>query len=101
MIQSQMIFLSLPPPQKKMHVNDPAYYEEYYQTQLNQREWKYEMRRQMQEILPGLYIGPFQAAKDLQELKAQEITHILILKDVQESHLLREVFPGQFTYQSM
>ena len=85
--------------QQEQQTKDPAYYDDYYQSQ--SQEWRYEMRREMQEILPGLFIGPFQVAKDVQALQASGITHILILRDLRESHLLRELFPTNFVYHSM
>ena len=34
---------------------------------------------QLQEILPGLYLGPYGAAKDLPTLHAHRVTHILVI----------------------
>jgi len=34
------------------------------------------MRRNCQEILPGLFLGPFIASKSLEVLQALEITHM-------------------------
>lgn len=39
-------------------------------------EWKYEMRRECQEILPSLYLGPFQVSKNLDILQSMSITHM-------------------------
>lgn len=37
---------------------------------------RYEMRREAQEILPGLYLGPFMASKSMETLKKLNITHM-------------------------
>jgi hypothetical protein len=37
---------------------------------------RYEMRRECQEILPGLLLGPFQASKSLELLQGLQITHM-------------------------
>jgi serine/threonine/tyrosine-interacting protein len=39
-------------------------------------EWRYEMRRECQEILPGLFLGPFVASKSLETLQSLNITHM-------------------------
>ena len=68
---------------------------------LEYQEWKYEYRRLMQEIIPGLFLGPFIAAKDFTNLKNNGITHILILRDLQESKMIREMYPNEFIYHSI
>ncbi|KAJ3341380.1 hypothetical protein HDU93_005016 [Gonapodya sp. JEL0774] len=61
-------------------------------------EWRYEMRRDMQEIIPGLFVGPHAASKNLDSLRANGITHIIVVRDDEERHILRPHFPGQFVY---
>ncbi|PSS06832.1 hypothetical protein PHLCEN_2v3551 [Hermanssonia centrifuga] len=39
-------------------------------------EWTYEMRREPQEIIPGLLLGPLQASKSLETLQSLGITHM-------------------------
>ncbi|KAJ3204800.1 hypothetical protein HK099_001020 [Clydaea vesicula] len=39
------------------------------------------MRRSMQEIIPKLWLGPFNCSKDFNALKRANITHILIVRD--------------------
>ena len=39
---------------------------------------RYEMRRECQEILPGLLLGPFVASKSLETLKEHGITHMCV-----------------------
>ncbi|XP_076682265.1 serine/threonine/tyrosine-interacting protein isoform X2 [Andrena cerasifolii] len=45
------------------------------------KEWTYTMRRHMQEVVPGLYLGPYSAAirSKLQCLLEHGITHIVYL----------------------
>lgn len=50
----------------------------------------------MQEILPGLYLGDYQAAGDLEALKQAGITHILIAAEECSAR-----FPEQFTYKKV
>ncbi|KAF7797392.1 hypothetical protein EIP86_008587 [Pleurotus ostreatoroseus] len=61
-------------------------------------EWTYEMRRQCQEILPGLLLGPLQASKSIETLKEHRITHILCIRDAKEAFSVRPRFPDQFVY---
>ncbi|RDB14601.1 Serine/threonine/tyrosine-interacting protein A [Hypsizygus marmoreus] len=61
-------------------------------------EWRYEMRRECQEILPGLWLGPFVASKSLETLRALSITHIVCIRDVKEAFSVRPRFEGQFQY---
>ncbi|KAJ3491103.1 hypothetical protein NLI96_g949 [Meripilus lineatus] len=61
-------------------------------------EWTYEMRRQCQEILPNLFLGPLQASKSLEALKSLGITHILCIRDAKEAFSVRPRFPEQFRY---
>jgi serine/threonine/tyrosine-interacting protein len=39
---------------------------------------RYEMRRECQEILPGLLLGPFVASKSLETLLSLGVTHMYI-----------------------
>ncbi|KAH9809892.1 protein-tyrosine phosphatase-like protein [Melampsora americana] len=61
-------------------------------------DWKYEMRREAQEVLPSVFVGPYQASKDLNALKNLLITHICCISESREAHLLRPRFPDQFHY---
>ncbi|GAA5916420.1 hypothetical protein JCM6882_001556 [Rhodosporidiobolus microsporus] len=64
----------------------------------NKHEWKYEMRREAQEILPGLYVGPFQPSWKLDVLQSLGITHILCIAESREQHLFKARFPETFVY---
>ncbi|KAM5534952.1 hypothetical protein V8D89_011325 [Ganoderma adspersum] len=61
-------------------------------------EWTYEMRRQCQEILPHLFLGPLQASKSLDTLKSLGITHIVCIRDAKEAFSVRPRFPEHFQY---
>ncbi|EER14054.1 ser/thr/tyr interacting protein, putative [Perkinsus marinus ATCC 50983] len=54
--------------------------------------WDYDMKREAQEILPNLYLGPFGCARDLDVLRRVGITHIVVVRSVEESRFLREKF---------
>ncbi|KLT46571.1 phosphatases II [Cutaneotrichosporon oleaginosum] len=62
------------------------------------QEWKYEMRREAQAILPNLFLGPFQASTNLGRLREKRITHILCLRDSVEARLIYPRFPTEFVY---
>jgi len=61
-------------------------------------EWRYEMRREFQEILPGLLLGPFQVSKNLQVLQSMGVTHIVCIRDAKEAFSVRPRFPEHFKY---
>jgi serine/threonine/tyrosine-interacting protein len=61
-------------------------------------EWRYEMRRECQEILPGLLLGPFQASKSLELLQGLHITHIVCIRDVKEAFSVKPRFQEHFKY---
>jgi len=61
-------------------------------------EWRYEMRRECQEILPGLLLGPFVASKSLETLSSLKVSHIVCIRDAKEAFSVRPRFPEQFKY---
>ncbi|KAG1879171.1 phosphotyrosine protein [Suillus subluteus] len=61
-------------------------------------EWRYEMRRECQEIIPGLLLGPFQASKSLEVLNSLGVTHILCIRDKKEAFSVKPRFPEHFEY---
>lgn len=63
-------------------------------------EWSYPMRREMQEIIPGLYLGPFSSATKtkLQTLEAAGITHIICVRHELEASFIQPNFPEKFVY---
>ncbi|RLU22453.1 hypothetical protein DMN91_004731 [Ooceraea biroi] len=64
------------------------------------KEWTYTMRRNMQEVVPGLFLGPYSAASrsKLQALLDQRITHIVCVRHAIEANFIRPNFPQQFKY---
>ncbi|KAB8301382.1 hypothetical protein EYC80_003258 [Monilinia laxa] len=44
-------------------------------------DWKYEMRRHIQAILSFLYLGPSSGARDVETLKREGITMLLVIRD--------------------
>merc|ERR1711939_1166345 len=63
----------------------------------NDTEWVYEMRRVMQEILPKLFLGPYASGKRRDELKARNITHIMIVRSAIE-RIIAAKYPEEFKY---
>ncbi|WVQ80651.1 hypothetical protein IAT38_002756 [Cryptococcus sp. DSM 104549] len=64
-------------------------------------EWKYEMRREAQLIIPGLYLGPFQASLNANKMRAMGITHVLCIRDHKEAKLIYPRFPTEFQYMTL
>ncbi|KAG8226267.1 hypothetical protein J437_LFUL004824 [Ladona fulva] len=64
------------------------------------QDWTYTMRRSMQEIIPGLFLGPYSAAlkSKLDELLQYGITHIVCVRQAKESYFIRPNFPNHFKY---
>jgi len=63
----------------------------------NDTEWVYEMRRVMQEILPRLFLGPYASGKRREELRAKNITHIMIVRSAIE-RIIAAKYPEEFKY---
>ncbi|CAH7669464.1 protein-tyrosine phosphatase-like protein [Phakopsora pachyrhizi] len=61
-------------------------------------EWRYEMRREAQEVLPSVFLGPYQASRDLDNLQRLGITHICCISETREAHLLKARFPENLKY---
>uniref|UniRef100_A0A3B1J5Y5 Serine/threonine/tyrosine interacting protein n=1 Tax=Astyanax mexicanus TaxID=7994 RepID=A0A3B1J5Y5_ASTMX len=66
----------------------------------DQLDWSYPMRREMQEILPGLFLGPYSAAmkSKLSMLEKQGITHIVCVRQDIEANFIKPNFPLKFRY---
>ncbi|KAK1924169.1 phosphotyrosine protein [Papiliotrema laurentii] len=65
------------------------------------QEWRYEMRREAQEIIPGLYLGPFQSSVNLAMMNSLKITHVLCIRDRKEASLIFPRFPTEFRYMTL
>ncbi|XP_064601510.1 serine/threonine/tyrosine-interacting protein A-like [Liolophura sinensis] len=63
-------------------------------------DWAYAMRRDMQEILPGLYLGPYAAAmrSKLSVLEEKRITHIVCIRHAVEANFVKPNFINKFQY---
>lgn len=64
------------------------------------KEWTYDMRRSMQEIVPGLFLGPYSSAKPAKPdyLLSNGITHIICVRCTMEAKIVRPKFPDRFRY---
>ncbi|PIK50576.1 putative serine/threonine/tyrosine-interacting protein [Apostichopus japonicus] len=58
---------------------------------------RYAKRRDMQEIIPGLFLGPYAVAKkdQLQYLQGNGITHIVCVRCPMEAKIIKPNFPDQ------
>ncbi|CAI9730405.1 threonine tyrosine-interacting A-like [Octopus vulgaris] len=63
-------------------------------------DWSYSMRREMQEIVPGLFLGPYAAAmkNKYETLKKHGITHIVCIRQDVEARFIRPNFLQHFVY---
>ena len=63
-------------------------------------DWTYTMRREMQEIVPGVFLGPYAAAgkRKLEALVAAGITHLVCVRQEIEKNFIRPNFQEKFTY---
>uniref|UniRef100_A0A2I3SZ89 Serine/threonine/tyrosine-interacting protein n=1 Tax=Pan troglodytes TaxID=9598 RepID=A0A2I3SZ89_PANTR len=63
-------------------------------------EWTYPMRREMQEILPGLFLGPYSSAmkSKLPVLQKHGITHIICIRQNIEANFIKPNFQQLFRY---
>ncbi|KAI3377754.1 hypothetical protein L3Q82_008898, partial [Scortum barcoo] len=63
-------------------------------------DWAYPMRREMQEILPGLFLGPYSAAmkSKLPILERQGVTHVVCVRQDIEANFIKPNFPHTFRY---
>lgn len=78
--------------------NKVAIYRQLINENLPVLEWRYEQRREMQEILPSIFLGPYSATRNLEELQRAGITHIVSLWDCSESKILKVHHPDRFKY---
>ncbi|OXU16319.1 hypothetical protein TSAR_004734 [Trichomalopsis sarcophagae] len=64
------------------------------------KEWTYTMRRSMQEVVQGLFLGPYSAAtkSKLDSLLEHGITHIVCVRQDIEAHFIKPNFPDKFKY---
>ncbi|NP_001089533.1 serine/threonine/tyrosine-interacting protein A [Xenopus laevis] len=63
-------------------------------------DWAYPMRREMQEILPGLFLGPYSAAmkSKLSVFQKCGITHVICIRQNIEANFIKPNFQQLFRY---
>ncbi|NXU61283.1 STYX protein, partial [Horornis vulcanius] len=63
-------------------------------------DWTYPMRREMQEILPGLFLGPYSSAmkSKLPILQKHGITHVICIRQNIEANFIKPNFQQLFRY---
>merc|ERR1719464_1317255 len=62
-------------------------------------DWTYTKKREAQEIIPGLWLGPFGAARDQEFLKRANITDALIVRGPEESRIIAPKYPEFIHYE--
>uniref|UniRef100_A0A8W8IE04 Tyrosine-protein phosphatase domain-containing protein n=1 Tax=Magallana gigas TaxID=29159 RepID=A0A8W8IE04_MAGGI len=63
-------------------------------------DWEYAMRREMQEIVPNLYLGPYATANKnkLGYLESIGITDIICVRHTAEANFIKPNFPEKIRY---
>lgn len=63
-------------------------------------EWAYTMRREMQEIVPGVFLGPYASAMKtkLDYLLSHNISHIVCIRQSIEANFIRPNFTDKVKY---
>lgn len=61
-------------------------------------EWNYNDRRLMQEIVPGIYLGPLGAARDTASLDQHGVTTLVPVRTPQTSRVFRALYPDKYQY---
>ena len=58
---------------------------------LEYEDWTYSKRRVMQEIVPGLYLGPYASANKnaLSKIEGAGVTHVVCVRQEIEKHLIK------------
>ncbi|ELU10633.1 hypothetical protein CAPTEDRAFT_164406 [Capitella teleta] len=81
-------------------MDDMTNFPEIPQESPGETDWAYAMRRDMQEIVPGLFLGPYAAAmkSKLEFLKLHQITHIVCIRQKLEANIVKPNFPDHFQY---
>lgn len=66
----------------------------------NLPDWEYSMRREMQEIVPNVFLGPYCTAirRKLSYLQQHGITHIVCIRHPIEANYIKPNFPDIFKY---
>ncbi|CAK9054098.1 Serine/threonine/tyrosine-interacting protein A (Inactive tyrosine-protein phosphatase STYX-A) [Durusdinium trenchii] len=62
-------------------------------------DWVYTKKREAQEIIPGLWLGPFGAARDQEFLKRVHITDALVVRAPEEARIICPKYPDFIHYE--
>eukprot|EP00438_Fugacium_kawagutii_P008558 Skav206245 [mRNA] locus=scaffold1425:163672:170533:- [translate_table: standard] len=63
-------------------------------------DWVYTKKREAQEIIPGLWLGPFGAARDQEFLKRVHITDALVVRAPEEARIICPKYPDLIHYEA-
>mmetsp|Transcript_43138 Transcript_43138/g.93998 ORF Transcript_43138/g.93998 Transcript_43138/m.93998 type:complete len:207 (-) Transcript_43138:157-777(-) len=64
-------------------------------------DWTYTKKREAQEIIPGLWLGPFGAARDQEFLKRANITDALVVRAPEEARIIAPKYPEFIHYETL
>lgn len=62
-------------------------------------DWTYTKKREAQEILPGLWLGPFGSARDQEFLRRANITDALVVRAPEEARIIAPKYPDLIKYE--
>mmetsp|Transcript_42493 Transcript_42493/g.98481 ORF Transcript_42493/g.98481 Transcript_42493/m.98481 type:complete len:211 (-) Transcript_42493:236-868(-) len=62
-------------------------------------DWTYTKKREAQEIIPGLWLGPFGAARDKDFLQRANITDALVVRAPEEASIIKPKYPDIVHYE--
>ena len=63
-------------------------------------QWEYTDRRRVQEIVPGVFIGPMSAVRDKLTLERLSITTIIAVRTALTFNMFKPKFPESFRYET-
>ncbi|CAD7929518.1 unnamed protein product [Amoebophrya sp. A120] len=61
-------------------------------------DWTYVKKREAQEIVPRLYLGPYAAACNEEHMRAIGVTHCIIFRAPEENRIIKPKFPSFVKY---
>mmetsp|Transcript_29025 Transcript_29025/g.52870 ORF Transcript_29025/g.52870 Transcript_29025/m.52870 type:complete len:219 (-) Transcript_29025:175-831(-) len=62
-------------------------------------DWTYPKKREAQEIIPGVWLGPFGAARDQDFLRRVQITDALVVRAPEEARIIGPKYPDFIHYE--
>ncbi|KNC79496.1 hypothetical protein SARC_08103 [Sphaeroforma arctica JP610] len=62
--------------------------------------WEYNSRRDMQEVIPGVFLGPYSCAlrQNVERLERCNVTHVVCIRHTKEACVIRPNSPDRFKY---